>query len=156
MMITAGSPAIIGSEGYGIEVFPAAFDPPCDAYAPEGTFAAATSDGSRHITIASEETTETFPYTIDFLRNITNQVVFAETSTCDNYKRLFNTTLTTGENEPVQVKADVGVNVEPLLGKGDILGVFGWRISTAFLEPPFPSDCESLKGYAGTGPGDSG
>lgn len=32
MMITADSPAIEGSESYGLDVYPAVFDPPCDAY----------------------------------------------------------------------------------------------------------------------------
>jgi len=224
MLLTAGSPAVAGSEAFGLKVYPAAFDPVCNAYrrSPSGepgvsTFRAwevAQSNSSSSIssspsaafptgavrpcsagqdtepwknaarslyfeTRPSTTTTtssssssssseiaagQEFPYPLNFLVNITNQPVFATPSICDNYKRLFNTTLTTDPaNAPVEVVGTVAGAIEPF-GPGSGAtpesgnvwpSVYGWRIATAFLEPPVPVTCEALKGYMGTGSGDS-
>ncbi|KAH7033610.1 uncharacterized protein B0I36DRAFT_321756 [Microdochium trichocladiopsis] len=261
MLLTAGSPAVEGTEAFGVNVYPAAFDPPCHAY----RAGRSGSDGDRHepglatfrawsnaesgspgnnnntssttalpssaaaTTLAKAgrkscggsgpghgetpgdshdepwksasrslyfetrpallaEEAGAFPYPFQFLVNITNQPVFAEPSICDNYKRLFNTTLTTDPaNAPVQVVGSVRGNLEPFgpwgigaaaaypsppssagtgnsgnnIAGGEVViphvwsGVYGWRLATAFLEPPVPDTCAQLKGYMGTGPGDS-
>ncbi|KAJ1329760.1 hypothetical protein MN608_06496 [Microdochium nivale] len=206
MLITAGSPAVAGSEAFGITVYPAAFDPPCNAYrgserepglatfrawsastveAPSTSSKAGKCTGGagddhsqpwknaeRSLYFETRPTLEAddMPYPLRFLVNITNQPVFASPSICDNYKRLFNTTLTTDlANAPIAVKGDVMGNFEPFFSQptageeaqSPLLhhqrwpGVYGWRLSTAFLEPPVPTTCDKLKEYAGTGPGDS-
>ncbi len=174
MVITAGNEvAITGSEGFGITVYPGVFDPPCDAYAadPDNStssstatyFRARSEDGApgRFVNVEtwSSAAGQEDPYGLAFLRNITNQPVFANDSgVCDNYRRLFNTSLTTlPQNAPVPVRGRVEALIEPFYDDGDADGgetqvwedgVFGWRVSTAFLEPPVAASCASLQGFS--------
>ena len=170
MLITAGNEvAIEGSEGFGVTVHPSVFDPSCDAYAllsddEDGMthyLRGRSEDGAaldRFVSIATAATADgTDPYGIAFLKNITNQPVFAnDTAICDNYQRLFNTSLTLPPNEPVPVRGRVAARLEPFVDDDNeditwdwVEGVFGWRVSTGFLEPPVPSNCADLKGYSG-------
>lgn len=170
MLITAGNQvAIEGSEGFGVTVYPAIFDPSCKAY---GYVAGGPGDGDmthylhsrsedraldRFVNIETAATADLVdPYGIAFLKNITNQPVFAnDTTICDNYQRLFNTSLTLPPNEPVPVRGRVAARMEPFVDDNDDNswdwedGVFGWRVSTGFLEPPVPSNCAGLKGFSG-------
>lgn len=162
MMITDGSPAVSSSEGYGIKVYPSAFDPPCDAYkgVPDGkvTFKAAASKrpDARHMAIETEPSRDHVPYPLAFIRNITNQPAFASPSKCDKYIRLYNTSLTAPPNDPVPVKGNLAAKLEPFAKHTyEWKDVYGWRMSNAFVEPPMPQKCEDLRGYHGTGPGDS-
>ncbi|RCI14795.1 hypothetical protein L249_6476 [Ophiocordyceps polyrhachis-furcata BCC 54312] len=164
MLITEGSEAINGSEGYGIRVHPARFDPVCDAYKDQGTFTATASKTGSFLSLSSQPDYDHVPYPLDFIRNITNQPAFATSDhECDNYIRLFNTSLTETPHGPVPVRADVKARLGPLTsGEGEEEeeeeqrwdDVYGWRLSTAFIEPPLPVSCQSLQGYSGTGPGD--
>ncbi|KAI1505857.1 hypothetical protein F5X99DRAFT_404408 [Biscogniauxia marginata] len=94
-----------------------------------------------------EAAAATIPYPLDFVRNVTNQPVFAgDAAKCDYYQRLFDTALTTGSNAPVPVSGRVSANLEPFAaaqswGGGADAGVFGWRLATAFLEPPAVEEC---------------
>ncbi|RDA83012.1 hypothetical protein CP532_4397 [Ophiocordyceps camponoti-leonardi (nom. inval.)] len=169
MLITEGSEAINGSQGYGIRVHPATFDPSCDAYKGRDksstTFTATASQTGRFLSLSLRPDYDYVPYPLDFIRNVTNQPTFATSDhECDNYIRLFNTSLTQTPHMPVPVRADVRARLDPLAsggGGGDgeeeeqrWTDVYGWRLSTAFIEPPLPVSCQSLQGYSGTGPGD--
>ncbi|RYO77507.1 hypothetical protein DL762_009221 [Monosporascus cannonballus] len=161
MLITAGNEvAITGSEGFGITVYPGVFDPPCNAYGHAD--GGASSDGATYFHAASHEVAldrfvdlemapaaDGDPYGLEFLKNITNQPVFANPSICDNYQRLFNTSLTLPPNEPVPVRGSVRALIEPFQVAQSWEDVFGWQLSTGFLEPPVGDSCESLKGYNG-------
>lgn len=168
MLITAGNDvAISGSEGFGITVYPGSFSPSCDAYAYIADPSAPESNNMTHYFQASSEndalgrllslqtaptTGGTDAYGLDFLKNITNQPVFAnDTTVCDNYQRLFNTSLTLPPNEPVPVRGRVEARIEPFTDEAQVWedNVFGWRVSTGFLEPPVAASCASLKGYSG-------
>lgn len=81
--------------------------------------------------------------------------MFATPKICDNYKRLFNTSLSAAPFEPVPVKATLSAKLEPFPEEHTWKNVFGWRFSTAFLEPPVGTECKLLQGYRGTGLGDS-
>lgn len=158
-MITEGSAAIAGSQAYGITVYPGSFDPECDAYKATsdcgGTSFKATSTGliPRSMDIETQPSHGEIPISLDFIRNATNQVVFANASICDNYQRLFNTSLSAS---PVAVKGTVTAQLEPFAEKEQTWNdVFGWRVSSAFLEPPVGAACKNFQGYRGTGPGDS-
>lgn len=91
-----------------------------------------------------------------FYKNVTNQPVFGNnTSFCDNQLSFWNTSISTGAYEPRGVVGDVLVS-PPLVPDGRVFrGVRGVRAERAFLENNY-LPCESLKGYAGTGSGDSG
>ncbi|RYP23564.1 hypothetical protein DL765_001078 [Monosporascus sp. GIB2] len=161
MLITAENEvAITGSEGFGITVYPGVFDPPCNAYGHAD--GGASSDGATYFHAESHEVAldrfvdlemapaaDGDPYGLEFLKNITNQPVFANPSICDNYQRLFNTSLTLPPNEPVPVRGSVRALIEPFRVAQSWEGVFGWQLSTGFLEPPVGDSCESLKGYSG-------
>ncbi|RYP46102.1 hypothetical protein DL768_007658 [Monosporascus sp. mg162] len=161
MLITAGNEvAIEGSEGFGIKVYPGVFDPPCNAYAHAD--GGASSDGATYFHAASDDVAiDRFvdlemtpamngdPYGLEFLKNITNQPVFANPSICDKYQRLFNTSLTLPPNGPVPVRGSVRALIEPFEVAQSWDDVFGWQVSTGFLEPPVGDSCESLKGYHG-------
>lgn len=149
-IITALNPsAIEGSEGYGVTVHPGVFDPPCDPYRslPNGTMyshaQSSSSTGDIFMTIASWTSLDTIPYPMDFIQNITTQPVFADPQLCDNYLRLYNTTLTTGETAPVPVRGTVTAKLEPFADTRVWQGVYGWRLATPFLEPLAPSECKA-------------
>lgn len=157
MMITASNQAAIdGSRGYGINALPAQFDPPCDAYkatAAGFSMAARTVNAtdpanSRRLAVTTRACAEAPPYPLSFVRNVTNQPTLANAGACDNYLRLYNTSNTLPPHDPVPVRGSVATNLEPLKGDSEWPDVHGWNFATAFLEPPVPSNCESLRGFA--------
>ncbi|KAI1799483.1 hypothetical protein F4811DRAFT_96490 [Daldinia bambusicola] len=142
--------AIEGAENYGADVYPSMFDPHCDAYEmlPSGTtYARSWSNsneaqgGTKFMTIETVPSPGNVPYPMDFIENITNQPVFANTRTCDYYTRLFNTALSRSA-EPVV--GSVSVNLEPFSQPQNWSGVYGWRLATPFLEPPVLSECKPM------------
>lgn len=156
MMITANSlTAIEGSRGYGINVLPSQFYPPCDAYkaTDDGFFMGASTVNatnradSRHLAVTTRACHEDPPYPLDFIRNVTNQPTFANVDLCDNYIRLYNTSNTSPPHEPIPVRGVVTTNLEPLGGDNVWRDVYGWSFATAFMEPPTPSSCDSLRGF---------
>ncbi|KAI0471549.1 hypothetical protein GGR56DRAFT_667513 [Xylariaceae sp. FL0804] len=161
-LMSAGNPAAIaGAEAYGMAVYPASFDPPCDAYRtlPDGTMSAAgwggdaarnssSSSRSKFLTLEVRPAAVTgdvdeVPYPLSFMQNVTNQPTFADPSVCcDNYRRLFNTSLTAGAHAPVPVVGRVCADMDPFpAGARAWDGVYGWSFAAAFLEPPVPSAC---------------
>ncbi|KAI2623073.1 hypothetical protein GGR54DRAFT_35555 [Hypoxylon sp. NC1633] len=153
-MISSDNPgAISGAESYGMTVHPASFNPACDAYKalPGGgaTYAQGVSTNGtrgRFVIIEARPAQQphgAVPHPLDFLKNITNQPVFADPRTCDYYQRLFNTSLTTGATAPVPVVGSVSANLEPLPGVRSWDGVYGWRVATPFLEPLAPGECKA-------------
>lgn len=159
-MIEDGSPAILGATvGFGIKVYAADFEPECDPYETSYNdvrkLSATATHHARSMHITAKPSHDVVPYPLDFIKNITNQPTFANPLICDNYKRLFNTSLSESPYDPVPVKGSVAAKLEPFEDGEAWDGVYGWQLSTAFLEPPIGSPCFLLKGYRGTGPGDS-
>ncbi|KAI0135797.1 hypothetical protein F4814DRAFT_37394 [Daldinia grandis] len=139
--------AIEGAQSYGADVYPSTFDPPCDAYkklSSGTTYARSRSSNrtwDRYMTIEASESWGDVPYPLDFIKNITNQPVFANTQTCDYYIRLFNTTLS---NNAEPVVGSVSVSMEPFKEPKAWSGVYGWRLATPFLEPAVFSECNQM------------
>jgi hypothetical protein len=84
---------------------------------------------------------------------VTNQPQFSTNpNACDNFIRLFNSSVTTGKYAPVAVKGIV--SAEPPFLTSDKpkiwTGVYGLRLDNAFIENNY-LPCESLRGYDGTG-----
>ncbi|KAI1098840.1 hypothetical protein F4804DRAFT_337796 [Jackrogersella minutella] len=143
-MISATNPlAIAGAEGYGVSVHPSTFDPACDAYAalPHGGSYARAQSGRRFMSVQAKPSWSHVPYGLDFLRNVTNQPVFANARLCDYFLRFFNTTLS---SSATPVVADVSVGLEPFAQPRSWHGVHGWRMATAFLEPVMPEECRPM------------
>ena len=159
--------ATSGAEVYGIGVVPATFDP---ADAPYKHSAPRKDDyvftvyqnasqpfGLEHVAqIHHWPTSAASALPLAFYRNVTNQPIFGnKTGTCDNQMRFWNTTLSEGENQPQNVRGMVELS-PPLVRERTIWrGVEGIRATEAFLEVT-DLPCETLRGYGGTGEGDSG
>ncbi|TLD20596.1 hypothetical protein PspLS_08750 [Pyricularia sp. CBS 133598] len=152
--------AVNGSREYGTIVHPATFDPACDAFRTSDhgklLFSAKSTEPESSLTLEFTRTAdagavESQPYPVSFFRNITNQPSFADGKKCDQMIRLFNTTLSQGPSgAPAAVKGRVSTTN---LGMGEELDegeVEGIHVTTAFIENNY-LDCQSLKGYMGTG-----
>ncbi|OIW30235.1 hypothetical protein CONLIGDRAFT_681011 [Coniochaeta ligniaria NRRL 30616] len=156
--------ALQGSMAYGTKVSPAAFQPPCDAYqrlpsgAPSGaatSFRATSASTGEYAEVQVSRLpagSAASPYSIEAFKNITNQPTFANASTCDNMIRLFNSSMSRGEYEPVFVRGRVRANVAPLEEAAEWSDVYGVQVATPFVENNY-LDCRSMRGYAGTGGG---
>jgi hypothetical protein len=151
MLMTADNAiALTGAQAYGTTVFPATFDPPCDAYrSVPGAADPSTSSFSGSAVDASVETVfsqtmdETFP--LEFFKNVTNQITFADGKSCDNMIRLFNTNVTTGIES---VRGSVKARIAPFEGEMAWSDVYGIRFDSAFVENNY-LPCENFRGYAG-------
>lgn len=141
--------AVAGSRAYGTIVHPAAFDPPCDAYA-----TAAKPSSAAYLVGASIPAPESVggvpsfmrlsfsplpassssPYPLDFYRTLLKQPLFADGSTCDSQTRFFDTPLSTGAFAPVDVVGKVMSNIGPFTGPTNFHGVHGVRVTTPFIE----------------------
>ncbi|KAJ4349354.1 uncharacterized protein N0V89_007968 [Didymosphaeria variabile] len=146
--------ALKGAADYGTNVFPASFEPSCDAYravpmAKKGTtsFSAHSLDDRASLTTLFSPTEEDL-FPLSFFKNFTNQPTFADGKTCDNMIRLFNTSLTTAPNGIERVKGTVRANIHPFEEEQEWRGVYGLRMDTAFIENNY-LDCEDFRGYDG-------
>jgi hypothetical protein len=146
--------AIEGSRAYGTPTYPATFDPPCDAYGTRpngvGYFHAKSTDAAAiyvDVVTRPDKRRCHAHYPLELFKNVTNQPIFGNGTTCDKQIRLFNTSLSASPYEPRAVQAKVSTNMPPLSQDG-LGNVFGWQVDTAFIE--FNAlDCQSLKGYSG-------
>jgi hypothetical protein len=156
-----------GAAPYGQVVYPAVFSPPCDSYGPTPDYAAtkhtyfeghevlnATYVSMTFAPLVASQRGKT-PYTIALFKNITNQPIFAaQNGFCDNQIKLWNATNTS----PRWVKAvKVDAWVPPTSSKVNRYarnGVYGVQAFTPFIENNL-IPCDQLKGYHGSGPGDS-
>ncbi|EKG14346.1 hypothetical protein MPH_08479, partial [Macrophomina phaseolina MS6] len=154
--ITADSPALAGSAAYGTNVYPATFNPPCDAYGP-GTSLTARPVARRPNASEDAYFATSFapapcpsPYPLSFFVNATNQPSFADPARgCDRMVRLFNTSVTQPPYEPVHVYGTVSASdtfFPTASGNGRTWeGVWGLRLDTAFIEYNY-LPCPSLAG----------
>lgn len=143
--------AIAGTELYGEAVYPAVFDPPCDAYAssPHGTFANATTNATTYVSTIWKNLQHGFYLQIPetFFRNVTNQPSFGNGSVCDEQIRLFGP-LASSDWAPRPVLGNVKIET-PLLEKEIVFnGVTGIQIATPFIENNYLV-CDTLRGYGG-------
>ena len=87
-------------------------------------------------------------------KNITNQPVFGTTSSkCNHYVQLFNASVTTEANAPVPIRGTISARPPYYPSDMTFTDVAGLRLDSAFIEHNVV-DCESLRGYSGTGEGD--
>ncbi|KAK8136087.1 hypothetical protein PG984_004027 [Apiospora sp. TS-2023a] len=160
MMITStAQTAISGSEGLGLTIYPSTFEPACDPYAlqSDGSMliqstcnAGTPASGGKFMTVQTIPSPAMVPYPLNFIRNVTNQPAFANTSVCDNYIRLYNTTNGAAPHAPQPVVGTVVANIDPLEGNMTWTSVFGWNYATAFIEPPVGEKCADLANFIDT------
>ncbi|KAH3945158.1 hypothetical protein HBI56_055110 [Parastagonospora nodorum] len=150
LFMTAGAAiAIKGAQDYGHKVFESEFNPPCDAYRATSdvatSFCATASDAHVDTTFTASPTTPQF--SLDFFKNITNQVMFADGKSCDNMIRLFNTSLSTAPYGIESVRGSVKAQVPGLFEREQVWdGVEGIRFASAFIENNY-LPCENFRGY---------
>ncbi|KAF2667558.1 hypothetical protein BT63DRAFT_295021 [Microthyrium microscopicum] len=161
MLITAANQmAQHGAGEYGTTVYPATFEPECNAYEftedGQSTYFRARGeiDGKEGLVDTIFKSAERQPADyagfMSFLINATNQPSFADGKQCDYYVRLFNTTLSTGENAAVPVQGSVRAKMNLFDEEMKWDSVFGVRVDTAFIENHLYS-CEGLRGFDGIG-----
>ncbi|KAL8755238.1 MAG: hypothetical protein Q9184_004858 [Pyrenodesmia sp. 2 TL-2023] len=165
-------PVINGTEAYGSTVLPAFFDPPDAAYkftknnkylsfavhANMFTSPRHHSQKSTHLVASAlfRNIPSISPIPLSFFKNITNQPIFGNNSdVCDNQISLWNTTTSTGAYAPQAIIGTARLSPPLVPRKTTFAGIRGIRAERAFIENNY-LPCASLKGYAGTGEGDSG
>ncbi|KAL8897221.1 MAG: hypothetical protein Q9207_007324 [Kuettlingeria erythrocarpa] len=164
---------IDGIEAYGQTVLPAFFDPPDAAYKSAKNnklisftvYANSSTSSSRHHRPCSNHPIASTlfrdipsipPVSLSFFKNITNQPLFGNNSNiCDNQIALWNTTTSTGAYAPQGIVGEATISPPLVPRRTTFRGIRGIRADRTFLENNY-LPCESLKGYAGTGEGDSG
>lgn len=140
--------AVQGSEAYGTVVYPATFEPECDAYGDndETYFEAQSTNGSAFISLDFSPRKKNPTPSVEFLnffKNVTNQPIFANGTTCDWMTRLFNTSVSEAPFAPVAVKGTVRSRIGPFLGRKKFEGIYGIQIATPFIERNY-LDCKTL------------
>ncbi|KAL8671274.1 MAG: hypothetical protein Q9168_004228 [Polycauliona sp. 1 TL-2023] len=169
--------AVNGSQAYGYTVLPGYFDPPDAPYrftssktktrllevysqtpaipTPHGTTGGRIFGKLTGSTQFRPSASSPSAIPIAFYKNVTNQIQFGNYSICDRMSSYWNTSVTMGMYEPEAVVGDVLLS-PPMVPRTKVFrDVQGIRATRAFLEVNY-LDCEGLKGYAGTGSGDSG
>lgn len=145
--------ALKGAADYGTNTFPATFEPGCDAYkaVPDarmpGTtyFRASSVQGAESLSTLFSSTEEEM-FSMEFFKNATNQITFADGKTCDNMIRLFDTSVTTAPNTIERVVGTVRANIYPFSKEHEWRSVHGIRLDSAFIENNY-LPCESFRGY---------
>lgn len=166
--------AINGSQGYGYTVLPGYFDPP------DAPYKFASHNGRNRLFNVYEQTPSPpnhhhksppskligsthfrpsisqSPIPLSFYKNVTNQIMFGNnTRVCDRMMSFWNTSITTGAFEPEAVVGEVLLS-PPLVPRRKLWrNVPGLKANRAFLEVNYLG-CEGLKGWSGTGDGNSG
>ncbi|KAL8854090.1 MAG: hypothetical protein Q9221_001010 [Calogaya cf. arnoldii] len=168
--------AINGSQGYGYTVHSGYFDPPDAPYKPSRARNGRSSNVFNvyeHIPSHAHNHHQPPPIKLTgfsrfrpairensiplaFYKNVTNQIMFGNNShICDRMTSFWNTSITTRQYEPEPVIGDVLLS-PPFVEMPRVwAGVQGMKANRAFLEVNY-LDCKGLKGWSGTGDGDSG
>ena len=157
--------AIAGTAAYNITVLPATFAPGNAAYTEEswGELSFEVFAGLAQVlgdppaaSVLFHETNSISPLPLSFFKNTTNQPQFGGNGLlCDNMIRFWNTTLSKGENVPIGLLGTVNLSPPVVPSQVVYSGVHGVAATTAFIENNY-MNCSTLKGYGGTGSGDSG
>jgi hypothetical protein len=159
-LLSASNPvALLGSIAYGKSIG-GTFEPSCDGYANDGNGSTsmvgyeALSLRSKPVFVAQFQTAQEIPFSQKLFVNISNQPSFGSgLPVCDNFITLYNTSVTQAPYTPVPVHGTIQVQ-PPYYPEKTTLEAWGYRQDNAFIEIN-NVPCENLKGYSGTGPGDS-
>ncbi|CAG8980920.1 hypothetical protein HYALB_00003779 [Hymenoscyphus albidus] len=165
LLTSTSTIGLAGTAAYGTIPVPAVFNPDLQAYKYVHShshdiiveaFAVNTTFPTRIAKTRFSPLEEEGRWPLAFYKNATNQPAFTNPAIgCDNQILFYNTTLSTGTNEPVHIKGDIGIAAPYFLGGAKFKNVYGIKVDVAFIENNMVP-CQDLKGYHGTGPGDSG
>jgi hypothetical protein len=152
LLMTSGHEiALKGAMDYGTHVFPAVFDPPCDAYrsqhgAKDTTVFNAKSNSEAHVQTQFSLAGNDVSFPMALFKNVTNQPTFADGKSCDNMIRLFDTSVTVAPNGIESVRGFVKARIPPFTSEMEWSDVYGLRMDTAFIENNY-LPCENFRGY---------
>lgn len=149
---------INGSRAYGGEVYPATFEPACDAYAPitsskDGSTTYSTNAASASLkaifTLVNAQKQAQLPAL--FFKKVVNQPVFGDGKSCNSQLRIFNTSLSTGAYAPKAISANIRVTMPTIFTQAPRGEMFwdeaaGMQVDTPFIEQNLVS-CEGFRGY---------
>jgi hypothetical protein len=150
-MTSTNEMGISGSREYGGEVYPATFEPACDAYAHAegGLTTYKTRAGSAFLETSWQHIAEATPAAslLKFIKHTTNQPLFGTNGMCNHQTRIFDTPLSTGEHAPRPVTGAVRAKI-PSVSESEMLWTeaAGVQVNSAFIEKHM-IPCEEMRGW---------
>ena len=150
-MTSTNEMGIKGSSEYGGEVYPAEFEPACDAYAQAGngrtTYSSRASNAFLECTWQSTKRAQLSPSLMHFIKHTTNQPLFGLNGMCNHQLRMFDTVLSVGEHAPRAVKGAVRANI-PSISETEMMWseAMGVQVSSAFVEKHM-IPCEEMRNW---------
>ncbi|TLD34424.1 hypothetical protein E2P81_ATG04589 [Venturia nashicola] len=149
---------INASREYGTEVYPATFEPACDAYAPVPStkddstyFSASAANASLKAVFTPVHVQKEAQHPALFLKKVFNQPVFGNGKSCNAQVRMFNTSLSTGAYAPTAISANIRVIMPTIFtqapgGEMSWSKAVGMQVDTPFIEQN-QVPCERFRGY---------
>lgn len=158
ILLSNNTLAISGTQVYGYTVDVSDFVPECEAYKASNSYGGIVQKG-KSLTTSAAVTVNFSPsgnnaWSLNAYKNLTNQPTFSNApGICDNYIRLYNTTVTEGKYKPQNIKGTVQI-VAPLFPQTKTwTNIYGLKMDNAFIENNYVT-CQSLQGYTASGSGD--
>lgn len=148
-MTSTNEMGIKGSSEYGGEVYPAEFEPVCNAYDHAGhgrtTYSARAGKAFLESTWQASRQAQPSPSLMHFIKHTTNQPLFGVNGMCNHQLRMFNTVLSVGEHAPRSVNGAVRANI-PSVSETEMMWseAMGVQISSAFIEQHM-IPCEEMR-----------
>ncbi|KIW06866.1 uncharacterized protein PV09_02542 [Verruconis gallopava] len=150
-MTSTNQMGINASREYGGEVYPAEFEPACDAYAhaEDGITSYKARARDAYLDTTWQHMADSSPPSslMTFIMHTTNQPLFGVDGMCNLQKRMFGTSLSTGAHAPRSVVGAVRANI-PSVSKSDMMwsDVAGVQVNTAFIEKHM-IPCEEVRSW---------
>jgi len=148
-MTSTNEMGIKGSAEYGGQVYPAEFEPSCDAYASvaPGKTSYNTRSGKAFLESTWQQMKVESPTDslMHFIKHTTNQPLFGANGMCNHQVRMFNTELSTETNAPKQVEGAVRANI-PSISESELMWseAIGVQVGSAFIEKHM-IPCEEMR-----------
>lgn len=138
-MTSTNEMGIKGSSEYGGEVYPADFEPSCNAYSQleNGRTSYKTRSGMAYLETTWKQTKQVAPADslMHFVKHATNQPLFGLNGMCNHQIRMFDTELSTGQYSARGVQGAVRANI-PSISETEMMWseATGVQVASAFVE----------------------
>jgi hypothetical protein len=154
-MTSTNEMGIKGSSEYGGSVYPADFEPACDAYTDAGNGLTTYKTRAQGAFLDSSwqrlNIAEPSASLLHFIKHTTNQPLFGMAGMCNHQLRIFDTPISVGEYAPRAVKGAVRANI-PVVSSAEMMWseAMGVQISSAFVERHM-IPCEEVQNWRYSG-----
>lgn len=138
-MTSTNEMGIKGSSEYGGEVYPAVFEPSCNAYSQldNGWTSYKTRSGAAYLETTWKQTKQVVPSDslMHFIKHTTNQPLFGSNGMCNHQVRIFDTELSMGQYRAREVHGAVRANI-PSISETEMIWseAMGVQVASAFIE----------------------